>query len=115
MELEKVALEVAATKAGLAVVKGAIVQGRSGVDHRFAVVVSDGVHSFAFDFYEGARDVDVLSTYVKKYDTGLETNIVSSGKNTPLAATLAQEYGMKLVTPESVGSFFDVMLVQART
>ena len=115
MELEKVALEVAASKAGLNVLKGAVLQGRSGIDHKFAFVASDGVRSFAFDFYNGARDVDVLRTFVKKYDTGIEANIISAGSRpTQAAASLAGEYGMKILGTDSLASFFRPQLVQPR-
>lgn len=107
MKFEGLALEVAAKNAGLLVVKPAVLHGKSGVDHKFDGLVSDGPRFYAFDFYESVTEMDVLRTYIKKYDTGASTSLVCvSGKVTPDARTLASEYGMEVLGPEELGPFF---------
>lgn len=107
MKFESLSLEVAAKTAGLLVVKPAVLNGKSGVEHRFDSLVSDGPRFFAFDFYDSVGDMDVLRTYIKKFDTGATTEIVcSSGKVTGDAATLAREYGIEILAPDQISTFF---------
>ncbi len=107
MKFEGLTLEVAARTAGMMVVKPPVLHGKSGVDHRFDGLVSDGVNFFAFDFYDSVNEMDVLRTYIKKFDTSASVSIVSaSGHVVPGAATLAREYRMDVLSPDGLSKFF---------
>ncbi len=115
VKFEGLALEVAAKNAGLMIVKPAVLHGKSGVDHKFDGLVSDGPRFYAFDFYESVDEIDVLRTYIKKYDSGASTNMVcTSGKITPNAASLAREYGVEILGPEGLGPFFQPLAMASR-
>jgi hypothetical protein len=107
MEFEKLALEVSAMKAGLTAVSPHVLQGGSGVEHRFDLLFSDGERYHAFDFYNTVTDVEVVKSYVKKFDVGASVNIVCpSDRVTPGARSLAQGYNIRLLHRGSVESFF---------
>ena len=107
MEFEKLALEVSARKAGLTAVKPRVLQGSSGVEHKFDLLFTDGDHFHAFDFYEEVTDVEVVKSFAKKFDVGCPVSIVSPpGKATEGAQKLALSYGMRIITPDAVPTVF---------
>ncbi|MDG6988785.1 MAG: hypothetical protein JRN21_05595 [Nitrososphaerota archaeon] len=107
MEFEKLALEVSALKAGLNPVTPHVLQGSSGVEHRFDLLFSDGTRNYAFDFYDSVTDVQVVVSYAKKFDAGCQVSIVSPpGTVTKEAKQLALSYNMHLLTPEAAETFF---------
>ena len=107
MEYEKLALEVGAIRAGLSLVRPQVLQGDSGVEHRFDLVFSDGQKNYAFDFYEKVTDVEVVRSYSKKFDTGASVNIVcTGGAVTESARQLAVDYEMRILSSEAAETFF---------
>lgn len=107
MEFEKLAVEVNAAKAGLTEVDPPTLKGESGVQHRFNLLFSDGNSTYAFDFYERVTEIQVIRSYVKKFDTGSSVGIVClSGKVTEGAEALAGSYGMSIAGRGEIESFF---------
>ena len=107
MEFEKLALEVSALKAGLTPVSPHVLQGASGVEHRFDLLFTDGARYYAFDFYDRVTDVEVVKSYAKKFDAGCSVSVISPlGAVTADAKTLAISYNMRLLTPEAASTFF---------
>jgi hypothetical protein len=107
MEYEALALEVGARSVGMKVVKPPIVSGETGVDHKFTFVAEADGEKYAFDLYEDVGEVEVLRTYIKKFDTGAVTTIVCM-KHIPTdgAIALAREYGIRLLSKEGLGAAF---------
>lgn len=109
MEYEKLALEVSAVRAGLVPVSPHVLQGESGVEHRFDLLFSDGGRRYAFDFYEKVDDIEVMKSYLKRFDTRTSVVIVCTrGEVTAEARSLADSYGMKILTPEEAETYFTV-------
>lgn len=107
MEFEKLALEVSALKSGLTAVSPHVLQGESGVEHRFDLLFNDGARFYGFDFYEEVTDVEVVKSYAKKFDAGCAVSIISpAGTVTEQAKELALYYNMRLLTPEGASTFF---------
>jgi hypothetical protein len=107
MELEKLALEVSAARAGLLPVESRTIRGDSGVDHRVNLLFSDGARLYGFDFYERVTDIDVIRSYTKMFDSRASVNIVClSGEVSEQAASLAAGYGMKILSPKAAETFF---------
>ena len=107
MEFEKLALEVGAIKAGLNPVTPHVIQGATGIDHRFNLVFSDGTRAYAFDFCDRVTEIEVVKSYAKKLDTGASVNIVcTSGEITARARELAVSYDMRIITSRAVETFF---------
>ncbi len=113
MYYEKLALEVGATVAGFNVVKPPLLEGESGVEHKFTFVATDGDVAYAFDVYPEVGQVEILRAYVKKMDTGARTYVVClSGRPTPEASGLARIYDVGILGPKEVGDFFSSKIVQ---
>ncbi len=107
MKFEGLSLEVAAKNAGLLVVKPPVLRGKSGVDHRFDVLVSDGPRFYGFDLYQSIDEMDVLRSYIKKFDTNAVVGLVcATGKVVLAAGVLAKEYDMQILPPDRLSSFF---------
>ncbi len=114
MKFEGLSLEVAAKNAGLLVVKPPVLRGKSGVDHRFDVLVSDGPRFYGFDFYESINEMDVLRSYIKKFDTSAVVGLVcGTGKVALEAGVLAKEYEMQVLPPDRLSGFFTREAVRA--
>lgn len=115
MEFEKLALEVSAMKAGLKAVSPHVLQGGSGVEHRFDLLFSDGRRNYAFDFYESVSEVEVVKSYAKRFDAGAVVSIVSPTEGvTEEARRLALGYGIKIIAPDAARSFFALERVPPR-
>ncbi|MDE1858694.1 MAG: hypothetical protein KGI26_06495 [Thaumarchaeota archaeon] len=107
MEFEKLAVEVGALKAGLTAVTPHVLQGGSGVEHKFDMLFSDGARNYAFDFYDTVTDIEVVKSYAKKFDSGCSVSIISpAGSVTDAAKELALSYNMRLLTPEAASTVF---------
>jgi hypothetical protein len=116
MEYEKLVLEVSAIKAGLTPVSPHVLQGSSGIQHRFNLLFSDGSHYYAFDFYDSVTEVEVVKSYAKKFDLRCRVNIVCpAGKATQEAVQLALGYNMRILAPEAASSFFTLQRVTSRS
>ena len=107
MYYEKLALQVAAGKAGWQSIEPASNRGASGVVHRYTFMASDGSLTFGFDSYDSVNEFDVLRTYIKQLDTGISTAVVClRGSITEKAQRLADEYNMKILGSIDIENFF---------
>jgi hypothetical protein len=114
MELERLMVRVAATRAGLQVVEPPILTGRSGATHTFSFLATDGLQSFAFDFYDRVGEIDLLSSYVKMMDTGVVVHIVCfHGNPTIEAEGGAKEYRIKILRSGELSNFFEKKVAAA--
>lgn len=105
---ENLALEIHATKAGWEVVKPPRVKGTSGVDHRFSFMASKGAELVGFDLYPQVTGIEVLKTYIKSMDAGIDASIVClSGKPTEEGRKLAKEYGLTVLSPAEIEQRFE--------
>jgi hypothetical protein len=109
---EKLELEVEAANLGWKVVKPPRVRGNSGVEHSFSFLATSGNINYAFDVYEEVTDLEVLKSYVRKFDTGSIVNLVSrKGTASSEAQSLAKDYGMKILRPDEISPFFRSALI----
>jgi hypothetical protein len=112
MYFELLSLEIHASMSGLNVIKPPYSKGKSGVDHRFSFLASDDRLEYGFDIYEDTTQEEVLKTYTKKLDTEVCTFIVNlRGRPREESATLANEYGITILGPAEIDSFFNWMKV----
>jgi hypothetical protein len=112
--VEKLQLEIKASGLGWKPVKPPVLRGNSGVDHIFSFVASSGETKYAFDIYDKVTPVEVISSYVKMYDTDIEVNLVCpKGVIEDDARTLAKQYGMDIVTASEIGRLFESSLMRA--
>jgi len=115
MYFELLALEIHATMAGLKVVKPPYSKGESGVSHRFSCLAQDDNITYGFDIYDDVTQEEVLRTYTKKLDTKVYPFIVSlRGKPAKDVAVLADDYGITILGPADVDTFFNWMSVPQR-
>jgi hypothetical protein len=113
MFAEKLSLEVGSTKLGWEVVKPRKIRGISGIEHSFSFVTSSGRTNYAFDIYDQVTEVEVMKSYLKKYDTEAIVNLVSTkGTANPGAQRLATEYGMEILSPDEILTYFSSALVE---
>ena len=114
MYVEKLQLEIKASGLGLRPIKPPVLRGNSGVDHIFSFVAASGDATYAFDIYDKVTPVEVISSYVKMYDTDTEVNLVCpKGLIEDDARTLAKQYGMDIVTAAEIGRLFEPSLLRA--
>jgi hypothetical protein len=112
MLTEKLTLEVQAVKLGWKVIKPPVIAGRSGVDHAFSFVASTGTINYAFDIYEEVSEMEVLKSFIKKFDTGSVVNIIcATGKVGPSAEKMAKEYDIRIFDATNASQFFQVFLI----
>lgn len=110
---EELALEVSASIAGLRVIKPPVLRGTSGVDQRFSFLASDENVRYAFDVWQNVNEIEVLRTFIKKLDTGVQALIVClSGRPSPEGRKLAASYGIDVLSPGDVGNFFSRRITQ---
>ncbi|HYC12404.1 MAG TPA: hypothetical protein VEC02_07100 [Nitrososphaerales archaeon] len=114
MELERLMVKVAATRAGLQVVEPPTLVGRSGATHTFSFLATDGFQSFAFDFYDRVGEVDLLSSYVKMMDTGVPVHIVCFRGNPSIEAEGgARDYRIRILRSGELAKFFEKRVAAA--
>jgi hypothetical protein len=115
MYFELLSLEIHASMAGLKVGKPPVCKGESGVEHRFSFVASDGSLTYGFDIYNDVSREEVIRTFAKKLDTRAYTCIVSlRGKPSAEVAALADDYGMTILGPADIDTFFKWMKVEQK-
>lgn len=115
MYFELLSLEIHASMAGLKVVKPPVCRGESGVEHRFSFVASDDSVTYGFDIYNDVSQEEVIKTFTKKLDTRAYTSIVSlRGKPSAEVEALADDYGMTILGPADIDTFFKWMKVEAK-
>ncbi|HME19373.1 MAG TPA: hypothetical protein VKF15_06545 [Nitrososphaerales archaeon] len=114
MYVEKLQLEIKASGLGWKPLKPPVLRGNSGVDHIFSFVASSGETKYAFDIYDKVTPVEVISSYVKMYDTDTEVNLVCpKGIVEEDARVLAKQYGMDIVTAGEIGRLFETSMMRA--
>jgi hypothetical protein len=114
MELERLMVRVAATKAGLQVIDPPVMTGRSGSTHKFSFLATDGFRTYAFDFYDRVGEVDLLASYVKMMDTGVLVHIVCfNGSPTIEAEGGAKDYRIQILKSGELSKFFEKKMAAA--
>ena len=116
MEPEKRDLEIVAVKSHWQEVNPPILTGASGITHRFNFVFKDGPDRLVFDIFDSAQrnrdlnEIDVMNTYIKKYDIGASAYIICPAeKITEEARKIATEYqrnGIEIVPSDRIVSRF---------
>lgn len=115
MSVEKLLLEVSSKKAGLQVIKPPALWGASGVEHMFSFLCM-GSSKVAVDIYEDVTEVEVIKTFVKSVDTGVQAHLIWTGERcTTAARNLAEEYAMRLMREEDIESFFESLVMKAQS
>lgn len=108
MYFEGLAVEIYATMGGLEAVKPPRIRGASGVEHRFSFLASHEGRSFGFEIAPEVGEIEVLKVYAKQLDTGVKAYLVClKGKPTPSGAELANEYGIRILSPAEIAPFFE--------
>ena len=108
MYFESLAIEIYSTKAGWEPVKPPRTKGDSGVEHRFSFLGVQGDEGLAFDLCTDVGQVEVLRSYVKQLDTRVKVVMVClKGRPTEEGLALAKEYGMRILSPAEIGTYFD--------
>ena len=116
MYVEKLQLEIKASGLGWKALKPPVIKGNSGVDHIFSFVAESGETKYAFDIYDKITPVEVISSYVKMYDTDSLVNLVCpKGSIEDDARALAKQYGMDIVTAAEIGKLFETNLLRTAT
>jgi hypothetical protein len=109
MYFETLVLEIHANKVGWKTIKPPFLQGKSGVYQRFSFLATDETFHYGFDFYNDVSEEEVLRTYMKRLDTEVLTFIVSlRGRPRKEVAKLADEYGITILGPADIDSFFNI-------
>ena len=114
MYYELLALEIHATAAGLEVLKPPTLVGRSGITHKFSFMAKDDNLNYGFDIYNDVTREEVIRTFAKKLDTKAYAFIVSlRGRPKQEVISLADEYGITVLGPADIDTFFNWMKVEA--
>ncbi len=93
VSIEKIAM--IANEAGFETRNSPVLMGRSGVEHTFSLLIICGDNRCAVDVYDSPGEGDVLRTYLKKFDTGASSYIVSlTGTPSESTMNLALKYGI---------------------
>lgn len=104
-------IEAEASRAGWTSVAPSSLRGVSGVEHSFDFVGRGGGNTCAIDVREFAAVPDVISAFVRMYDTGATVSIVCLGGETGEdARKLAKEYGVNVVEGSEVPALFSDLL-----
>ena len=115
MHFETLALEIHSSMAGWEVIKPPRCTGISGVEHRFSFLASKRGELHGFDLCQDVGEVEVLKAFVKEMDTKANVFLVClKGRPTEKGSALANEYGIKVLSPADIGSFFDTQIAEAR-
>jgi hypothetical protein len=115
MYFELLALEIHASMSGLNVIKPPFCKGKSGVDHRFSFLASDEKLEYGFDIYDDTSQEDVLKTFTKKLDTEVCAFIINlRGRAKEEVVDLANKYGITILGPAEIDTFFNWMTVEPR-
>jgi hypothetical protein len=115
MYFELLSLEIHASMAGLKVGKPPVCKGESGVEHRFSFVASDGNMTYGFDIYNDVSQEEVIKTFAKKLDTKVYASVVSlRGRPNAEVAALADDYGITILGPADIETFFKWMKVEQK-
>lgn len=108
MYFESLALEIHSTKAGWNVIKPPLCKGISGVVHRFSFLASKGGRLCGFDLCAEVGEAEVLNAFVKEMDSQASVFLVClKGRPSEGGSKLAKEYGLRILGPADIGSFFD--------
>ena len=107
---QRLFLQVESEKAGYSTIAPPVIKGESGVTHRFSFLCESSETKMGFDIYKSLNEAEVMTTYIKKFDTGARCFIVNLGEAPDGPTTLLiTEYhipvlaggGIESVTPFS--------------
>jgi hypothetical protein len=115
MYFERLVLEIHSNNAGWKVVKPPFVTGTSGVPQKFSFLATDESCFYGFDIYNDVSQEEVLRTYMKRMDTKALTVIISlSGRPRKEVAKMADQYGITILSPADIESFFSLDSIEQR-
>jgi len=113
---ERISLETVAVKSRWRIVNPPALIGRSGITHRFDLVVMNGQEVRAFDICERLSEIDVIRIYLKKLDTGASVCIVCHAKRmTEGVRRLVSEYGLKALHSDEVELAFGAKIMRTQS
>ncbi len=116
MYFERLVLEIHSNNAGWKVIKPPFLNGVSGVPQKFSFLATDDACNYGFDIYNDVSEEEVLRTYMKRMDTKALAVIVSlSGRPKKEVAQLADQYGITILSPGDIESFFSLDSIEQRT
>lgn len=116
MYFESLVLEIHANKAGWRVIKPPTCTGESGVVQKFSFLATDETCTFGFDIYNDVCEEEVLRARMKGLDTKTLTFIVSlSGRPRKEVQRLADDYGITILSPADIDSFFSLDAVELKS
>lgn len=100
-------LEIQADNAGWSRIVPPVLVGTSGVSHRFSALARKGRSLSAFDVLQEVGEKEVLGAYIQAIDTRACVVLVSSsGTVSRDARRLAGEYGVRVILPREIPSYF---------
>ena len=77
---QRLLLQVECEKAGYTTITPPVIKGQSGVTHRFSFLCESNETKVGFDIYKSLNEVEVMTTYIKKFDTGARCFILNLGE-----------------------------------
>lgn len=105
-------MEVEARRLGWDPVKPPRLAGKSGTEHTFTFLAASDNSFHAFDIYDSVSEIDMLKTFVKKFDSSAGVDIVCiSGEVSAQAVKLAREYQINILKPDEVENYMRTALV----
>lgn len=112
MSFEGLLLEVQARLSGWEVIKPPLCKGISGVEHRFSFLASKEGQLCGFELCGDVGEAEVLKAFVKRRDTRATVFLVClKGRPSEGGSRLAREYGMRILGPADIESFFEKAIV----
>lgn len=86
--------------------------GLSGVEHRFSFLASKNGHLCGFDLCAEVKETEILKAFIKEIDSHATVFLVClKGRPSEGGSKLAKEYGVRVLSPADIGSFFEKELV----
>jgi predicted RNase H-like nuclease (RuvC/YqgF family) len=80
------------------------------VSHRFSLLATTRGVSYGVDSFSEVGGIEVLKTFIKKIDTGVNSVIVRGAASaSEEAERLAKEYGITILGRDELGGFFEQM------
>jgi hypothetical protein len=96
-----------AARSGLETLNPPVMNGCSGVNHTFSLLVKSGPRYYGFDEYEHVSQFEVMRTHIKRFDTGVIAQIIDlSGVRSTEVGALAKSYGLSILSPDEFDGIF---------
>ncbi len=102
---QRLLLQVESEKAGYTTITPPVIKGQSGVTHRFSFLCESNMTKLGFDIYNSLNQVEVVTTYIKKLDTGARCFILNLGETPDEPTTrLITEYRIPVLAGGGIES-----------